>query len=139
MIRSLRAIVRHGIAEYPALAPGTVVLVSDLAFEPTDRHRHFPATLESQPTPLLRLAPDDLLPYSKYLRREPGSEFWMLALKERLLSKEADPFVSDPINQTLGPKGFRFESLGEVAHYLRHQQLNPHKFKTCYVFDLSFV
>ena len=41
----------------------------------------------------------------------------MLALKERLLSKDVVQLLSDPIKQTLGPKGFRFESLGEVAHY----------------------
>jgi hypothetical protein len=32
---------------------------------------------------------------------------------------------------------FRFESLGEVVHYMRQQQLNAHKFKVCYVFDLA--
>ena len=137
MIHSRRAIVRHTIPEYPALAPGTLVLISDWAFDPRDQLRRFPATLQSQPAPLLWLAPNPLLPYSKYLRRQPRSEFWMLALKEKLLGRDADQFVSDPIKLTLGAKAFRFESLGEVVHYLRQQQLNANKFKICYVCDIA--
>jgi hypothetical protein len=137
MIHSLRAIVRYAIPEYPALAPGTLVRISDWAFDPRDQQRRFPATLQSQPAPLLWLAPNHLLPYSRFLRRQPRSEFWMLALKENLLGRDADQFLSDPIKETSGAKAFRFESLGEVVHYMRRQQLNAHKFKLCYVFDIA--
>jgi hypothetical protein len=61
----------------------------------------------------------------------------MLALKKNLLGRDTDQFLSDPIKETLGAKAFRFESLGEVVHYLRQQQLNAQKFKLCYVFDIT--
>ena len=137
MIQSVKAIVRGTIPEYPALKPGTLVLISHWALAPEDRHRRFPATLPSQPAPVHWLAPEMLLPYSKFLRRQPSAEFWMLAVKERLLSQDADAFLSDPIKQRLGPKGFRFESLGEVVYFLRHHQLNAQKFKICHVCDVA--
>jgi hypothetical protein len=61
----------------------------------------------------------------------------LAALKENLLGRDADQFLSDPIKDTLGSKAFRFESLGEVVHYLKRQQLNAHKFKLCYVCDIA--
>ena len=59
-----------------------MVLISHLAFDLAPGRR-FPATLQAQPGPIFWLSADYLLPYSKFLRRQPRSEFWMLALKER--------------------------------------------------------
>jgi len=110
--------------------------VSSLAFEPSSAPR-FPATAEIKPDLLFWLSPNDLLPYSKFLRRQPRGEFWMLALKERLQSPDPNQFLANPSKETLGPKPFRFESLGEVIYYLRSQRLNPKKFKFFYAGDIE--
>lgn len=136
MISSVRTIVRWPIEEYPALAPGDVVLISHLAFEPGDQKRHFPATAQRQPCPVLWLCAEDLLPASKFLQHQPSSGFWMLGLKQALVGHDVDQFISDPIRQTLGPKGFRFESPGELFYYVKHYQLRPEKFMICYVSSL---
>src|SRR6266849_174990 len=119
MIRSLKAIIRWSVPGHPALAPGTVVLTSHLAFDPPPGRR-FPATLQAQLGPIFWLPAEYLLPYSKFLRRQPRSEFWMLALKERVQCGRPDQFLGDPIKQTLSSNGFRFESFGELIFYLRY-------------------
>ena len=113
-----------------------MVLISHLAFDPAPGRR-FPATLQAQPGPIFWLSADYLLPYSKFLRRQPRSEFWMLALKERIHSGHPDQFLSDPMKQILGSTGFRFESIGELIFYLGYHQLDPHKFKVCFVADIG--
>ncbi len=136
MLRSLKAIVRGSVPEHPSLAPGTMVLISHLAFDPAPGRR-FPATLQAQLGPIFWLSAEYLLPYSKFLRRQPRSEFWMLALKERVECGHPDQFLGDPIKQTLSSSGFRFESLGELIFYLRYQQLDGRKFKVCFVADIG--
>src|SRR6266702_2969935 len=99
MIRAVRAIVRRVTPEYPFLEPGTVMAVSSLAFEPSSAPR-FPATAEIKPDLLFWLSPNDLLPYSKFLRRQPLGEFWMLALKERVSrSREPIQFLASQPDQ----------------------------------------
>ena len=136
MIRSLKAIIRWSVPGHPALAPGTLVLTSHLAFDPPPGRR-FPATLQAQLGPIFWLPAEYLLPHSKFLRRQPRSEFWMLALKERLQGGHPEPFLSDPIKQTLSSKAFRFESIGELIFYLSYHQLDPHKFNACFVADIG--
>ncbi len=60
-----------------------------------------------------------------------------LALKERLKSPDLNQFLANPSKETLGPKPFRFESLGEVIYYFRSQRLNPKKFKFFYAGDIE--
>ncbi len=139
MIRSVRAIVRSPIPEHPVLRPGSVVAVSCLAFESPQSKLHFPATPESRPELLFWLSPDHLLPYSKFLRRQPASHFWMLAHKERLCSRHPDQFLTDPMSETFSPKGFRFESIGELIYYLRLHQFNANKFSVCQVGDIHIM
>ncbi len=139
MIRSVRAIVRSPIPEHPVLRPGIVVAVSCLAFESPQSKLHFPATPESRPELLFWLSPDHLLPYSKFLRRQPASHFWMLAHKERLCSRHPDQFLTDPMSETFSPKGFRFESIGELIYYLRLHQFNANKFSVCQVGDIHIM
>ncbi len=137
MIRSVRAIVRE--PKWPALAAGTLVLVSDRAFEADAQQRVFPATLATTPTEIYWANPENLLPYSSFLRRQPTSKFWMLAWKQPLLSEGAMVFLSDAIKQSPGPKPFRFESLGEVLYYVLEYRLDPQKFKICCVGDIAFA
>ncbi len=72
-----------------------------------------------------------------FLRRQPRSEFWMLALKERVQCGHPDQFLGDPIKPSLSSSGFRFESLGELVFYLRFHQLDWRKFKVCFVADIN--
>ena len=133
MIRSAKAIVRSPL--WPELPPGTLVRISHLAFEANAQPRLFPATLASAPSSLLWIAAGNLLPYSSFLRRQPSSDFWMLALKQPLLSGEPVQFMTDPTKQTAGSTAFRFESLGEVVYYMKEYQLEPTKFKICFAGD----
>jgi len=61
----------------------------------------------------------------------------MLALRQPLRGRPADQFLVDPVKQTWGPKGFRFESLGEVAYYITLYQLDSRKINVCHVFNLD--
>jgi len=63
----------------------------------------------------------------------------MLAHKERLYSRHPDQFLTDPITETFSPKGFRFESIGELIYYLRLHQFNPNKFEVCQVGDIHIM
>jgi hypothetical protein len=137
MIHSVRAIVRERM--WRELAPGTLLLVSDLAFETDAQQRVFPATLPKTPTEVYWVNPQNLLPYSSFLQRQPTSQFWMLALKQPLLSEGAMVFLSDAKHQSAGPKPFRFESLGEMLYYLLEYQLDPEKFKICCVGNIAFA
>ena len=85
------------------------------------------------------VSPENLLPYSSFLRRQPTSEFWMLALKQTLLSEGRMEFLSDAKKQSPGPKPFRFESLGEVLYYVLEYRLDPQKFRICCVGDIAFA
>jgi len=137
MTRSIRAIVRE--PKWLALPAGTLLLVSHLAFEADAQQRVFPATLPKPPTDVYWVSPENLLPYSSFLRRQPTSEFWMLALKQTLLSEGRMEFLSDAKKQSPGPKPFRFESLGEVLYYMLEYRLDPQKFKICCVGGIAFA
>jgi hypothetical protein len=136
-MQSVRAIVRCPVPEYPWLEPGTVVAVSCRAFE-NEVARSFPATPEAAPEVFLWLRPTDLLAYRKFLLRQPVSEFWMLALKPRRQRRDTAMLLSDPWTLTFGPNGFRFESLGELVHFLSSHQLNPNEFLVCQTLGIEF-
>src|ERR1700690_4199184 len=131
-LRSVRAIVRSEAPGDPPLEPGSVVWISHWAFEGTGA-RHFPATPQANPDRLLWLSPKDLLPDWEVLHRQPFNEYWVLLRRPRRRHRRRHPepyaFLSDPWHQVFGPDPFRFESLGELTHYLRPSALNPQKMK----------
>ena len=43
------------------------------------------------------------------------------------------------MTETFSPKGFRFESIGELIYYLRLHQFNPNKFVVCQVGDIHIM
>jgi hypothetical protein len=137
MIRSVKAIVRE--PKWPALPAGTLLLVSHLAFEADAQQRFFPASLPKPPTGIYRVSPENLLPYSSFLRRQPTSEFWILVFKQTLVSEGRMEFLSDAKKQNSGPNPFRFESLGEVLYYMVEYRLDPQKFKLCCVGHINFA
>jgi hypothetical protein len=122
-MRSTDAIVRRELlTAVGRLAPGSVVCVSDLAFEGTGGPR-FPATMKDNPDPLMWLTPQDLLPAKEFLHRQPFEEFWTLVLRPRRARRRRGRFLSDPWTQRFGTEPFRFESLGEVVYYVRNSRL----------------
>lgn len=131
MIRSIKAIVRCSIPGC-SLKPGDAVLVSSLAFQDGFGSR-FPATLESDPEPLFWLERKYLLPMSEYLAWRPTTDFWELMYKPALKGKDPDRFIKDARTEILGPLGFRFESEGELIHYLRFRGLNPKLFMKVHI------
>lgn len=139
MIHSLRAILRYSIPDCPPLVAGTLVLISDLAFQPGNEQRLFPGAIDEQSSPLFWLSPVCLLPSRRFLRIQPRSEFWMLALKQPLRGRPADQFLADPVQQGWGPKGFRFESIGELIFYVKQYQLDSHTIELYHVRDLDKV
>jgi len=134
-MRSIRAIVRGPVLEYPWLEPGTMARVSHFAFENNTTLR-FPATSDSAPGMLLWLRPSDLLARRKFLLRQPHSEFWMLALKPHRRRPNTAMLLSDPLTQSFGAMGFRFESQGELVYYLRSRQLDQTEFQICHTLEL---
>src|ERR1700704_5143189 len=137
MIHSSTAILRCSIPEYPSLEAGNLVLISDLAFESGSQERRFPAALHRPESPLLWFRSTCLLPLSKFLQIQPRSEFWQLVSKQPSPERKTSDFLQDPVKQVWGPKGFRFESVGEVVHYVRLYQLDSHTFKLCHVYDFD--
>jgi hypothetical protein len=132
MLRPVRAIVRTVIPEVSELKPGMVVRVNYLAFAPRSGPK-FPVVPEIGPDLLFWVEPKYLLTYAKFLHRQPYDEFWNLILKERLRRKDSMKFLSDPWRETIGTNAFRFESIGELRHYLDYHILNPAKFRISHV------
>lgn len=122
-LSSVRAVVRFAIPEYPSLQPGSVVRISRQAFEGPTALR-FPATPEGEPTQVLWLKPAWLLPCWDFLRRQPWTEHWLLIRSRRTAKR----FLGDPLKKTFSLWGFRFESLGELLHYLQLNRWEPERF-----------
>lgn len=111
--------------------------VSSLAFDPRSGLR-FPATLETSPDLLFWLEPKYLLPYTEFLHRSPATNYWKLIFKRAVLNEDPAQFIRNPpLAQSLGPFPFRFESYGEVVHYLEVTELDPDKFQIAHVCDLQ--
>jgi hypothetical protein len=138
MIRPVRAIVRSPIPGVIVLQPGLVVHVNYLAFE-SGSGPCFPVVPEAGPDLLFWVEPKYLLPYAQFLHREPHDEFWTLMLKDRLRRNDPTKFLSDPNQEKLGQTAFRFESIGELRHYLSHHELNPAKFRISHVLMSDLV
>ncbi len=122
-LSSVRAVVRFAIPEHPSLQPGSVVRISQRAFEGPTALR-FPATPEGDPNQLLWLRPVWLLPCWDFLRRQPWTEHWLLVRSRRTAKR----FLGDPLKKTYSLWGFRFESPGELLHYLQLNRWDPKRF-----------
>lgn len=138
MMRPVRAIVRSAIPELPQLKPGLVVQVNHLAFDSESGPR-FPVVPEVGPDLLFWAEPKYLLPYAKFLQRQPYDEFWSLIYKERLRCNDPLKFLSDPWRERAGADAFRFESIGELRHYLDYHSLNPAKFRISHILTSDLV
>ena len=134
MIKAVRALVRYKIPQQPNIPLGAVVDVSDRAIN-SPPGRMFPAIRSPGPGGLFWLPCNYLLPYTEYLHRQPLDEFWMLLSKHRLRRGEPRLFLANPYAGLTGPVGFRFESPGEVAHYLDFFGLDRRMFKLVHVTD----
>ena len=125
MLPCLKAIIRDTLPGLD-IVPGSVVHVAEAILEAPDGAK-FPAILDRDSNYVLRLSRSEILPCSQFLTRQPFLEFWIVA-HIRSWHTKPNCFLSDPRRETMGPKPYRFESIGEVRYYLKQRNMNITKF-----------
>jgi hypothetical protein len=120
-----RYILRHDLARPVPLVAGQEVLVPP---QVAPGAQQLPVLLSDGTEGMWWLPRTALLPGREFLVRQPLTEFYALARRDRVREQQPDCFVTQPGRLIYGLIPFRFESAGEARYWLRQQRLSADQF-----------
>lgn len=123
---SIKAIIRQPVPDSP-LHSGRVVWTSDRLLKCLPGTR-FPVVMEHNPDECVQVCEDVLLPFPEFLERQPAGQYWILANRRLIKSGVQQCFIKIPWSVSVGWPPFRFESEGELFHYMKQYNLSFREF-----------
>jgi hypothetical protein len=85
-------------------------------------HAHVPVYRKLNPSVAGLLFKESLLDYSRYLKKQPGKNFWCA------FNSNTDMYLADAQTEMYGHLPFRFESFGELVYYFKQHGLMTSNF-----------
>lgn len=129
-------IVRNLIPGVDFVHPGMLVLTCSLTFS-ASAIGSFLFVVKDRPDFIFRSPAQNVLPFYKYLKRQPSDKFWTLVSRDRVATQDANHSLSEPMRQEFGPFPFHFESIGELQYYVEQQKLRRADFLVSYTSALK--